>query len=67
MHAANASCCMTPVLLAANAAGCTPRVSNLFFMKHQKLFQAHYASTAFELSKDSRVFMKLTTDRVVLK
>ncbi len=44
MHAANASCCMTLLLLAANAAGCMPHTPNLFFMKPTKQLQASDAS-----------------------
>jgi hypothetical protein len=33
MHAAIAACCMTPVLLAANAACCKLHAPNLFLMK----------------------------------
>ncbi len=59
LHGTYASCCKCGRLHATRP--------KYIFMKPQKLLQAHYASTAFELSKDSRVFMKLTTDRVVLK
>jgi hypothetical protein len=58
MDAAIAACRTTPILLAANAEGCMPHVPNLFFMKPPKLLQVYYASTVFELSEDSRVFMK---------
>jgi hypothetical protein len=35
MCAADAACCMTPMLLAFNAAGCVPHIPNLFLMKPQ--------------------------------
>jgi hypothetical protein len=50
MHAVNAAWCMTNMLLAANAANCTPHTPNLFFMKPPNLQLAYYASTVFELS-----------------
>ncbi len=39
-HSADAACCMTPMHLAANAAGFTPHAPNLFFMKPPILLQA---------------------------
>jgi hypothetical protein len=30
-HVANAACCMTPVLLASNAAGCVPHTQIYFY------------------------------------
>jgi hypothetical protein len=58
MHDVNAACCMTPMLLAVNAAGCTPHEQNIFFVKLPKFKQVQYASTVFGLSQDPRVFMK---------
>jgi hypothetical protein len=49
MQATSAACRMTPMLLAANAAGCTPHAA-IIFMKPPKLLKAHCASTVFELS-----------------
>jgi hypothetical protein len=48
MHAANASCCMTLLLLAANAAGCMPHTPNLFLMKPTKQLQASDASAVLQ-------------------
>jgi hypothetical protein len=38
MQAAYATCCMTQMQLAANAAGCTPHAHNLFLRNYQICF-----------------------------
>jgi hypothetical protein len=49
MHAAIAACCMTPMLLAANAACNISHAPKIIFMKPPKLIKAQYASTVFGL------------------
>ncbi len=41
MYVVNATCCMAPMHLAPNAAGCMQRAPNLFFKKPAKLLQAY--------------------------
>jgi hypothetical protein len=42
MIGANGACCMTPMHLAENAAGCLPQASNLSLIKSSNLLQAFY-------------------------
>ena len=39
MHGANAACCMTPKVVAADAAGCTPLAQNLFLGDQQNFYR----------------------------
>jgi hypothetical protein len=57
MPAAIAACCMTPMLLAANAACNTSHAPKFIFMKPPKLLKAQYVSTVFGLREELRVFM----------
>ncbi len=53
---------MTLMLLAANTAGCMPHAPKLFFYETTKDATGKlYLCSLFELGKDHRVFMKLTT------
>jgi hypothetical protein len=65
VHAANAAWCMTPIQLAANAAGCTSHAPNLIFMKPPKLLQAYYASIVFELIISILEFLLMFVDILV--
>ncbi len=62
MHATNAACCMTPKIVATDAAGCTPHTQNLFLGDKQKFLQAYIVSTGFEFSWAPSIFMKSTSD-----